>query len=354
MISRRTLLGAAATIPLAMPAIAQTRTVSFTLPYIVQGTSMFPFVGRARGLFAKRGIDLQISRGAGSIAAAQAVAAGQFDFGMAISPPLVLLIAKGLPLNLIGQIDHDSMMGIGLLGDSPITSAKQLAGKKIGNVQASAEVPFFPAYAEKVGLDLKTVEVISTDPKLLERLLADKQVDAITGVASSSMPTLLSRDIQVRWMLYTSAGLPSYGTAIITNPDHVRKDPGLCQAVVDGLLESLSVVLLEPDAAMELLFKEVPELALSASSRTFIRIGMQAQQFAVTRPETRMHGLGWADPAVYEAMTDLVLKAAAPPGTARPPLETWFTNRFAGNITLSPAQWDGIAASGLDFGKRLV
>ena len=354
MIGRRSLLAAGAGLALAKPALAQSRTIKFTLPYVAQGTSMFPFVGRAKGYFRERGIEIEISRGAGSIPAAQAVSTGQFDFGMAISPPLLLMIAKGLPLMLIGQVDHNSMMGIGLLADSPIKAAAGLAGTKIGSVPASAEYPFFPAYAEKVGLDLKKIEIIGTDPKLLERLLADRQVDAITGVASSSMPILLSRGISVRWLLYTSAGLPSYGTALITNPEMVRKDPALCQAIVDAMMQSLSYVLREPEEAIDIFFKELPEMGLSPGARQFVRIGMQAQQYALTSPETRTHGLGWADPGVYEAMTELVMRVAAPPGTAAPEVARWFTNRFAGNITLSESEWNKIAASGASFGEKLV
>ena len=357
-LSRRTLIGTAAAsagvAAVCAPAIAQAmRPVKFTLAWLAQGTSAFAYVGREKGFFKKRNIDLQISRGFGSLAAAQAIAAGQFDFGLVIAAPLILMITKGLPLRSIGTLDYDAMMGVGVLNDSPIKTPAGLAGVKVGTVPASAESPFFPAFAEKVGVDLASVDLVSVDPKVVERVLIDRQVAAITGVASSSLPVLLSRKVPARWMLYSSVGMPTAGTNLVTTQT-IIKDGALCGAMMDAMADSIAFTIANPQESADLFFKAVPEAALNADGKSFIEIGMGLHRFVIAKPPAIDDGLGFGDLKSYEGMTDLVMKYTAAPGSKRPPVESWYTNDYAGRVKLAKPAWDRIVADAAPYGNYLT
>lgn len=345
-------LGAAGSF--AMPAIAQTRPVKFTLAWLAQGTSAFPYVGKEKGFFASRGIDLQISRGFGSVAAAQAIGSGQFDYGLVFAAPMILMIAKGLPLRSLATVDYDATMGVGVLDESPIKDPADLAGRKVGTVPTSAESPFFPAYAERAKLDLKKVELVSVDAKVIERTLTEKQVDAITGIATSSLPVLLSRNIPVRWMLYSKLGMPTYGNNIVSTQAVVDKDPGLAAAVVDALMESLAYTISNPDDASALFFKQVPEAGLAAAGKEFIRIGLGLHRYAIAKPDAMEHGLGWGDPKAYEGLAELVSRYTAEAGAKIPPVETWYSNRLAGKVKLSADEWKSVKANTSEFDRFLA
>jgi NitT/TauT family transport system substrate-binding protein len=358
VISRRTVLSGVAAAgvatTLAKPALAQaSRPVKFTLAWLAQGSSAFAYIGKEKGFFKQRGIDLQISRGFGSLAAAQSVAAGQFEFGHVFAAPLILMVAKGLPLKSIGTIDYDGMMGVGVLGDGPIKTAKELAGVKIGTVPASAESPFFPAFASKVGFDIKSVDLVSVDPKVIERVLIDKEVAAITGVASSSLPVLLSRKVPARWLLYSSVGMPTAGGNIVTTPT-IAKDAALCSAFMDAMMESVAFLVSNPQESADLFFKAVPEAALNADGKSFIEIGMGLHRFAIAKPPAIEHGLGWGDVKAYEGLTDLVMQYAASPDSKRPSVESWYTNDYAGHVKLTQAQWDKIVSEAQSYGRYLA
>jgi NitT/TauT family transport system substrate-binding protein len=342
-VSRRVLLkqavGVATATLLPMPAIAETHTVKFTLSWLATGSFAFVYAAQAKEFMKKRGIDMSIARGFGSFATAQSIAAGAFDCGLSAVPAVTLSVAKGLPLISLATTDYDAMMGVGVLADSSIEKPQDLAGKKIASVPTSGEFPFLPAYAQKVGLDFSTVESVHVDNKVLERVLEEKQVDAITNFAATSYATLLVKGLPTRWFLYSAAGIKNHGLTIVVTKDTLAKDPALCEAMVDGLLEGSAFALNNPDETLELFFKQVPEIALNPNGKQLIRLELGLWQRAVEHPEARAHGLGWCDPEAFTEATDLCMTYLAQPGMKRPENDELFTNRFTGKIKLDEAQW---------------
>ncbi len=354
-ISRRGVLAGAAAgaLLLPRPGIAQPRTVKFTLAWLAQGSFAYVYVARAKGIMKARGIDFDIARGFGSMASAQAVAGGQFDFGIVAAPPLILSVAKGLPLIALATCDYDATMGVGVLDSSTIVKPQDLAGKKIASVPTSGEFPFFPAYAAKVGLAPNSIEFVHVDNKVLEQVLMEKEVDAITSFALGSASAMLSKGVQSRWMLYSAAGIRNDGQTITTQKKTLESDPALCEAVTGGLLEALAFSLTDPEESLGLFRKEVPEMALNPSAKEFARIGLGMWQHGIDRPEAREHGLGWSNAASYTETTDLVMQYLNSPGMQRPQPDALFTNRFAGKIKLTEADWAGVRQRVAEFDKYL-
>lgn len=342
-ISRRVLFeqgaGFATASLLPMPALAETRQVKFTLPWLAQGSFAFVYMANAKGFMKQRGIEMSIARGFGSFASAQSITGGQFDCGLCAAPALTLSVAKGLPLVALATTDYDATMGVGVLADSPIKKPQELAGKKIASVPTSAEFPFLPAYAKKIGLDLRTVESIHVDNKVIEHVLEEHQVDAITNFAASSYATLMSRGKPSRWFLYSAAGIVNHGQTIAVTKETLAKDPAFCEAMAGGILDGLAFTLTNPEETVELFLKGLPEMALNPNAKELARLGLMMWEHSVDKPEARQHGLGWSDPAAYTAMTDLVMTYLATPGMTRPALGALFTNQFAGKLKLSNTQW---------------
>jgi NitT/TauT family transport system substrate-binding protein len=354
-ISRRGVLAGAAAgaLLLPRPGIAQPRTVKFTLAWLAQGSFAYVYVARAKGIMKARGIDFDIARGFGSMASAQAVAGGQFEFAIVAAPPLILSVAKGLPLIALATCDYDATMGVGVLESSPIVKPQDLAGKKIASVPTSGEFPFFPAYAAKVGLAPNSIEFVHVDNKVLEQVLMEKEVDAITSFALGSASAMLSKGVQSRWMLYSAASIRNDGQTITTQKKTLESDPALCEAVTGGLLEALAFSLTDPEESLGLFRKEVPEMALNPSAKEFARIGLGMWQHGIDRPEAREHGLGWSNAASYAETTDLVMQYLNSPGMQRPQTDALFANRFAGKIKLTEADWAGVRQRVAEFDKYL-
>lgn len=359
MLSRRNVLKgagaatlAAAGLPLATPALSQGPTrVSFTTSWIPEGPNLFAYVARDKGFWKKAGLDVSVARGSGSGAAAQAVSAGTFDFGMAATPTVIVQAAKRLPITCIGQINYDALMGIGVLNASPIRSPRDLEGKKLGASVTSGEYPFMPLYAEKAGFDLSKVQILQVDGKVRERTLVEKQVDAVSAFATSTVPSLAPLGTDVRFLLFSSVGIEFYGQSLTTQPARVEKDRALCEAFVHGAMEAIRFTLTNFNEAVDIFLKANSEVAISSTGKDYARVGLGLTNLTNLVPEVKEKGLGHADPQKVATMADLVVKYAAGEGASRPDVGALFTNDFAGKIRLTAAELTAAEQSAAAYRK---
>lgn len=349
MASRRAVLRASA---LAAPVLLSTRLraapprkVRLTLPWVAEGSNAFAFVAKANGYWAEAGLDVDISRGYGSVAAAQAIGAGRFEFGFAVPAAAIQQVSKGLPIVSLATCNYDATMCVAVLSGSPVRTPRQLAGKSIGSTVTSGDYPFLPAFAKAAGLDLSSVRIVKVDPNVRQRVLMEKQVDAISGFAISIAPVLAANNMQGRYMLYSHYGLANYGNALLTRPNVLRSDPKLCAAMARGVEQAVRFCLLKPHQALDIFLKAVPEAALAANGPKQIATGLGIFNLTAIAAPAKQHGLGMSELSDYDNMTDLVMKYLAAPGDKRPDPKAMFTNDFVGDVKLTPAEWQQAEAN---------
>jgi ABC-type nitrate/sulfonate/bicarbonate transport system substrate-binding protein len=352
-LTRRVILNAAAgaaASALARSAVAQSlRKVSLTLSWVAEGASAYPYVAKSKGYWSEAGLDVDIVRGYGSVAATQAVGAGRFDFGLSACPTPIILAAKGLPVVQIASCGYDSTMGINVLADSSVRTPKDLEGRRLGVTPTSGDFPFIPVFARRAGFNLDKVDVIHVDGNVRPRLLTERKVDAIDGYAVSNLPLFAATDVQSRFMLFSSYGMNFAGIGLITQQARAKSDPQLCKAMAVGLLKGLRDCLRQPDEALELFFKAVPEIAALPTARKQSRIGMGIFNTSMLADTPKKYGLGYAPPGDYETMTDLVMENVADKSDTRPKVADIVTNDFIGDVKLDDAEWSKVTASLSEF-----
>jgi len=346
-ITRRTVLktaaasvAAATAARFATPALAQgAKQIKLTLPWLANGSTLFTYVAKNQGFFKKRGIDVTISRGFGSVAAAQAVGAGEFDFGFIFAGGTILGAARGLPLVALSTLGYDATMGIALRGDSPIKEPKDLQGMKIGTVPTSAESPYWPAFARKTGIDTSGVTLVQMDNRVLEQALINKQVDAITAIGTSSVPVMVALKEACRFMLWSKTGVTLYAGQVVTRRETLAKDKELCKAVNEALIEGLAYTLKDPAAGVDIFLKEIPEMAVTAGGKENARISQGLMHYTVNSPEAQTQAIGYTDMTKAASMVDMVMEFGAPKDAKKPETADLFTNDLVPSIRLSEAEW---------------
>ena len=342
---RAAVAGAAAAIPIGdfffpRPAIGAGRTsVNFSLSWLPEGGTNFCFA--AQQFWAKSGLDVPINRGYGSVGTAQAVATGKVDLALCAFGTALFSAMKGLDLRMLSTLGYDSTMGVGVAADGPIKTPRDLAGKRIGLVPTSGEVPYFSAYLKLVGVDESKITKVALDDKVLEQTLIRGDVDAITMFGSSSIPVFVSQKYPVRSFLYSSAGLPFYLTGIITSPGYLEKNASLCATFTEGLMEGVRFSLLNPDETMKLHLKGAPELAATSTGEEYARLGMGIFQVTMLAEGAMDHSIGYGDMASIDKQISNI-KTYILPDVKAPKASDIYTNKYNGNVTLTTAQWDQV------------
>jgi NitT/TauT family transport system substrate-binding protein len=317
------------------PALSQPVKVRYTLSWLPTGQYAFIYSARQLGLFKKRGIDLDISRGFGSLAAIQAVSTGQFDIGGAQTGAILLSIIKGENLRVAATQGYDATLGILVPEKNLIRTPKDLEGKRIGVTPTSADTPFLPAYCRLAGVDFDKLNIVQVDSKILEQAAMSGVVDAILVTALSSVPNFVSEDIPFRMLPYSHVGLHFYWQNTIVSSAYMEKNKELVDNVVAGILEGIRFMLLNPQEAMERHLKEHQELAIGKNGKLYVELGLGMTSAIMIAPESIEHGLGYTDLAEIDKQASFVKQYAAAGSDREPPkAATFCSNDNADKITL--------------------
>ena len=339
--TRRALLAASLALP-AAPRLLNAqglRRVSMTLSWLADGYSAYVYA--ALPYWRERGLDVTVSRGHGSVTAAQAIASGQFQFGLSNATVAMQLAAKDLWLRALAMVSYETSMGVAVLADSPIRAPADLVGKRVALAVTSSDAAFFKPFCLLNNVPYDQVQVLTMDPQVRDRALGTGQVDAIGGFASSFVAAFGAQGRPIRLLLYSRYGLPIYGDAtLFTTPATAEAESDLCAAMADGLMQGLKATLLRPAEGQAAFLAANPAMGLTDTGPEFVRLGMAVQRYNVMAvPDAKNHGLGWTDTARLAQTAELVLRYQADPGTKVPDMARIFTNAHAGRITLSDAEW---------------
>lgn len=336
------------------PAIAEPVTVSYTLSWLPTGQYAFLYAGRQLGFFKKRGINLEISRGYGSMAANQAVATQKFQMGGAQTGANILGIMRGLDLRILSTQGYDATLGIVALEKGPIKTPKDLEGKKIGVSAAGGDTVFLPAYCRLAGIDFKKVTVVQLDSKILEQSAMSGVVDSIVVTGLSSIPNFVAAGVPITMLPFSKVGLQFYWVNTITSGEFFKKNKEAVDQVQAGILESMKYMLLNPEDTMARHMKEHPELALGKNGKLYVELGMGMTRAIMMSPESMQHGIGYTDLTKIDQQAKVVKQYASKPTDHDPPkAETFCSNDQVGSAKLTSAEWDKVRASTEKYRKLL-
>lgn len=165
----------------------------------------------------------------------QSAATGQTDFGGAFNGAVVKLAANKAPVKAVISYygaDEHAYNGFYVLDDSPIRSARDLIGKKVGmNTLGAHSEAMLDIYLRRSGLsraDIDKVEPLVVPPVNTEQTLRQKQIDV--GVLGGILrdKALAAGGVRPLFTDYRLLGAFSAGTYVMTdrfleqNPDTAR------------------------------------------------------------------------------------------------------------------------------------
>jgi NitT/TauT family transport system substrate-binding protein len=260
---------------------------------------------------------------------------------------MVKLADDGLPLVCIGMVAHVSQLGILSLKESNITQPKDLEGKTLGTTSGSADYALWPGFVAATGIDADKVKINIVGPELRLRLLTDKKIDAIGSVYGSDAPIFLSRGIPYNLMLHAKYGLDMYSNAIVVHRDRVASSPEQCQALLDGAMAGLKYSFLEPEKTTDIHLDMVKEYEGASADRNFVKYGVLINTATGLAPYLGEKGLGYMENERVAGTQDKIAKYLGVKSAQDP--SALYTNKFAGKVTLTAAEWQMVRDSVKDY-----
>jgi len=338
------IVGGAGSLGIAMPRIGRAATpIKMTLPWLPLGTYSYVFVAKEMGFFEKRGLDVTIDRGFGSGKVCIPVDQGQYDFGLTDLSVMMTCVGRGLDLVGITGIWPRSPIGIFSLKENGITKPKDLEGQTVAFDVGSGDFQLWPAFVKATGIDDSQVKKVTMDGAALIKSLVEKQVKAEGNFFGSIAPSVWAQGQELNSILYEDYGVKTFSIAVACKRATIEKRPEVCQGFVDGLLEGLKYVYLNPEKSVELHMKSVKELqGGSALNQKVIEYGQAVGTALGLAESVKLNGLGYMDPALV-ATTANTVKTYMDVKNA-PELDKLYTNRFVGSVKLSEAEWQAVEA----------
>ncbi|MFQ6554285.1 ABC transporter substrate-binding protein [Aestuariibius insulae] len=289
-------LTAAAFAVSASAALAQTE-MPFALDWKFEGPAAPYTLAIDEGFFDDQGLRVTITEGAGSLDAIPKVATGAFPVGFADINSVMRFIDQnpGAPVVPVMMVyDKPPFAVVGRISQGVETPA-DLEGRTLGAPPPDGAWAQFPIFAAETGLDVDAITVEPVGFPTREPMLAQGEVDAVTGFSFSSTLNLIrlgvpEEDISV--LLMADHGLELYGNAIIVNTDFAEANPEAVTGFLTGVAMGWQAAIDDPEAAIASLVERNPAADAELEQR---RLQLAVETNVLT-DAVREAGMGSVDP----------------------------------------------------------
>ncbi|WP_043359244.1 ABC transporter substrate-binding protein [Belnapia sp. F-4-1] len=190
------------------------------------------YYAKAQGWYEQAGIDLTIETGRGSGAAAQRVAAGGAQLGIADMATAMLARSRGSKLVAVMVVYANSPQGFYWLKSSGIGGPRDFAGRSIGNPPGDASRVMWPAFAKTVGIDPASVRFVNVSPQAKMQALRSRSIDITSDFYNEHDLKLRLFGDDLGFLAWREIGLNPYGNSILANEEVLRAKPGMVEAFV--------------------------------------------------------------------------------------------------------------------------
>jgi len=227
--------------------------VSLRLDWVVSGYHAPYFVGIKNGYYKEEGLELVIEPGNGSGNVAQAIGNGNGDFATVDGGTMMQLVAKGLTVKSVMGLYQRNPIGVIYNIKSGITKPKDLEGKTLIITNGDAPSALLPAFAESTGVDLKKVNVVSTDAAAKNAAVISGRGDAVVTFSFQGVPIIEAAGVSVKTFDYADHGVTVPGVTLIARPDYIEKNPETVKKLVRAIRKSFIWTRDNPEKAVEIL-----------------------------------------------------------------------------------------------------
>ena len=255
-------LAVAAGIVAATVAHAQTN-LPFALDWKFEGPAAPYFTAIDNGHFADEGLAVTIEAGSGSVSTIPKIATGAFPVGFGDINSMMKFLDQnpGAPVTAVMMVYDKPPFAVVGRKSQGVSEPKDLEGKILGAPPPDGAWAQFPVFAQETGIDPAAVTVEPVGFPTREPMLAEGNVDAITGFSFSSVVNLKRLGVpadDISNILMADHGLELYGNAILVNTDWAAENGDTLRSFLRAVAAGWQDAMDNPEAGIEALIKRNP------------------------------------------------------------------------------------------------
>ncbi|MER5894028.1 ABC transporter substrate-binding protein [Streptomyces sp. NPDC001876] len=230
------------------------------------------YLGKEKGFYSERGIDLTLVGAQGGAAIVPGVVSGQFQFGFSNVTSLMIAADKNVPVEAVANgvastgEDGKDFAGIVVKGNSPLKTAKDLEGKKVAvNTLKNIGDTSVRESVRKAGGDPSKVGFVELPFDQMAAALDGGQVDA-AWVVEPALATVKGKGGRVIASNFVDLAPDLTVALYFTSQQYARKNPELVKKFQEATRESLAYADSHPDEVRKILttYTKIPESTLQA------------------------------------------------------------------------------------------
>ncbi|MGB7241726.1 MAG: ABC transporter substrate-binding protein [Sulfitobacter sp.] len=204
---------------------AMAESLTVRLDFSPWGVHAGMHLAEEKGWFDEAGLDVDIQDGKGTTNTIQLVGSGQVDVGQVQLGLMALARENGLPLKSFAGWARRGDLAVLVDADSTISSAQDLAGKKLVTFTASPWVPYIDSFLSSGGLSRDDLSVLMVAPPAMVGTYASGEADGFMTVGPFGLP-LVAGSRAAKQILLDDAGVtfPSYGLIAQEDTIEDRRD----------------------------------------------------------------------------------------------------------------------------------
>jgi putative hydroxymethylpyrimidine transport system substrate-binding protein len=216
-------------------------------------------VAKEKGLFAARGLDVELVAPADPNDPPKLVAASKAEVAISYQPQLHIQVAEGLPLRRFGTLVATPLNSLVVLADGPVKSLADLKGRKIGYSVGGFEDALLKAMLATVGLKLGDVTLVNVNFALTPAMVSG-QVDGVIGAFRNFELNQLDLAKRPGRAFYPEEhGVPAYDELILVAHTARLQDSRLPR-LLDAIEAAVAFLHNHPEESWQLFVKGRKEL----------------------------------------------------------------------------------------------
>ena len=226
------------------------------------------FVALEKGLFKKRGLDVDFKVPSNPNDPPKLVAAKKIDIAVSYQPQHHLHVDQGLPLVRIGTLVATPLNCLVVLADSDIKDIADLRGKTIGYSVSGFETLLLKVMLAQKNLKIEDVKLVNVNFSLSPSLLAG-QTDAVIGAFRNFELNQMDLEGKPGRAFYVEEyGVPPYDELIlIAHPPRINE--AKFKKLMDAQEEGVQFLINHPEESWKLFTKNRKDLVTELNRRAW-------------------------------------------------------------------------------------